>query len=222
MRSPFRSTHLVLSTLVLLAGLSSACAADRSAPPPRDPKPAEEKAASPAKAPAAAAEATPAASEADPNVVFETKDGRIVMDLFEDKAPKHAENFKKLVKDGWYDGSPFHRVIEGFMAQGGGKWGPDGRVTDVGYSQEKEIAGLHHHRGTLSQAAAQMDSGSQFYICFADTPWLDSGYTIFGEVVSGMEVVDKITKGTGPNGAVDPASATVITKAWLEPKAAAK
>ena len=199
------------------------------APAPVEPAPAPvEVAPAPvvAAAPAKAAPAKPAAP-ADEVVILETADGSITIDLFEDKAPLHAANFKKLVKSGYYVGSPFHRVIEGFMAQGGGKWGPDGQPTDAGGTVKAEIVpGLSHHRGTVAGARLpdqvnpqRESSGSQFYICYGDTPWLDGQYSIFGEVLSGMDVVDKITKGPQQaNGSVDPAKATVITKARLAPK----
>jgi cyclophilin family peptidyl-prolyl cis-trans isomerase len=169
------------------------------------------------------------AAPTDELVVLQTSAGEVVIDLFEDKTPGHAENFKKLVRQGWYDGSPFHRVIEGFMAQGGGKWGPGGQPTDVGYTIPAEIVpGLLHHRGSVAAARTgdqvnpeRRSSGSQFYICFGDTPNLDGAYTVFGQVVSGMENVDKLVKGDPRSGAMDPAAASTIVKAWLKPKDAA-
>jgi peptidylprolyl isomerase len=229
-----RIPSLALGALLLLSTLSIACAADgsRTTPAKADTPKAAATTAAPAAAPKAAAPtaaptaapvaaATPAQPAGNELIVLETSVGDIVIDVYEDKVPKHAANFKKLVQQGYYDGSPFHRVIEGFMAQGGGKWAPGGGVTDVGYSQEKEIVPeLKHHRGTVSQAAAQKDSGSQFYICFADAPWLDGGYTVFGEVVSGMENVDKITRGVAGSGAVDREAATVVRRAYLTSKTA--
>lgn len=191
------------------------------------PAPVEVAATNPAPAPTPAPAPAKPAAPADEVVILETADGSITIDLHEDKAPLHAANFKRLVKSGYYVGSPFHRVIEGFMAQGGGKWGPDGQPTDAGGTVKAEIvAGLSHHRGTVAGARLpdqvnpqRESSGSQFYICYGDTPWLDGQYSIFGEVISGMDVVDKITKGPQErNGSVDPAKATVITKARLAPK----
>ena len=169
------------------------------------------------------------AAPADELVVLETTAGEIVLDLYEDKAPGHAENMKKLVRQGYYDGSPFHRVIPDFMAQGGGQWNGS-QPGDVGYTQPAEITpGLHHVRGTVAAARTpdqvnpeRRSSGSQFYICFKDTPWLDEQYTIFGEVVSGMENVDKLTKGAPGSGSVAPEQASKILRAWLKPKASAK
>jgi cyclophilin family peptidyl-prolyl cis-trans isomerase len=229
-----------------------ATASDRSSPPAHgkataktttDPKPAAPKPkttaktastkAAPAKAatPAkktgtAAAKPAAAAIPADPLVVLETSAGDIVIDLYEDKTPGHAENFKKLVQQGYYDGSPFHRVIDGFMAQGGGKFGANGETVDVGYTIPAEIVpGLTHKRGAVAAARTgdqvnpqRASSGSQFYICFADASWLDNQYSIFGEVVSGMENVDKLQKGAPGSGAVDPADASVIKHAYLKAK----
>jgi cyclophilin family peptidyl-prolyl cis-trans isomerase len=153
----------------------------------------------------------PAALEqgaADDRVVITTTHGKIVIDLFEDDTPGHAKNFKKLAGEGFYNGVTFHRVIPGFMAQGGD---PDGTGRGgPGYTQPAEIK-RKHVRGSVA-AARQGDranperksSGSQFYICFKDTPFLDDAYTVFGQVVEGMDVVDKLKVGTGGNGAMVP------------------
>ena len=136
---------------------------------------------------------------ADVKAVIETKFGNIELKFFPDVAPNHVNNFIKLAKDGFYDGTIFHRVIPGFMIQGGdpnsknhdksshGMGGPD-------YKVKAEFSDKHHKRGTLSMArSAQPDSaGSQFFICVSDAGFLDGQYSVFGEVVSGMEVVDKI------------------------------
>jgi len=168
-----------------------------------------------------------ATAGADELVVLETSSGEVVIDLFEDKTPGHAENMKKLVRQGYYDGSPFHRVIDGFMAQGGGKTGADGQPVDVGYTIPAEIVpGLNHHRGSVAAARTsdavnpeRKSSGSQFYICFADATSLDGAYTVFGEVVSGMENVDKLAKGDRrANGVLPAGTASTIVRAWLKPK----
>ena len=131
--------------------------------------------------------------------IIETKFGDIELKFFPDVAPNHVNNFIELAKKGFYDGTTFHRVIPGFMIQGGD---PNSKNPDKsshgmggpGYSVKAEFNNKPHKRGTLSMArAASPDSaGSQFFICVADAPFLDRQYTVFGEVVSGMDVVDKI------------------------------
>jgi len=131
--------------------------------------------------------------------VIETKLGSIELKFFLDVAPNHVNNFIELAKKGFYDGTIFHRVIPGFMIQGGD---PNTKTPDKakhglggpGYTVKAEFNNKQHKRGILSMArAANPDSaGSQFFICVADAPSLDKQYTVFGEVVSGMEVADKI------------------------------
>ncbi len=121
--------------------------------------------------------------------------GRVVIALRPDKAPKTVARIKELVRQHFYDGLGFHRVIEGFMAQGGDPKG-DG-TGGSGQNIPAEFNDLHHLRGTISMArAADPNSAdSQFFICFAPAPFLDGQYTAFGRVVSGMEYVDQIKKG---------------------------
>ena len=136
---------------------------------------------------------------AETKAVIETKFGNIEMRFFPDVAPNHVNNFIELAKKGFYDGTTFHRVIPGFMIQGGD---PNSKSHDKsthgmggpGYQLKAEFNGKPHKRGTLSMArSASPDSaGSQFFICVADAPFLDKQYTAFGEVVSGMDVADKI------------------------------
>jgi peptidyl-prolyl cis-trans isomerase B (cyclophilin B) len=136
---------------------------------------------------------------AETKAVIETKFGSIELKFFPDVAPNHVNNFIELGKKGFYDGSLFHRVIPGFMIQGGD---PNSKDDDrskhgtggPGYQIKAEFNDRPHKRGTLSMArAADPDSaGSQFFICVADAPFLDRQYTVFGEIVSGMEVADKI------------------------------
>lgn len=131
--------------------------------------------------------------------IIETKFGNIELRFFPDVAPNHVSNFIALAKKGFYDGTTFHRVIPGFMIQGGD---PNSKNADKsqhgmgspGYQIKAEFNNKPHKRGTLSMArAADPDSaGSQFFICVADSPFLDRQYTVFGEVVSGMDVVDKV------------------------------
>ncbi len=121
--------------------------------------------------------------------------GRVVIQLRPDLAPNHVARIKELVREGFYDGVVFHRVIDGFMAQTGCPQG-----TGTGGSGKKlkaEFNKVPHVRGTPSLArAANPDSGdSQFFICFADSPWLNNQYTAWGEVTSGMENIDKIKRG---------------------------
>ena len=135
------------------------------------------------------------------------KDGVVEIELREDLAPNHVKRMKELATIGFYDGLPFHRVIEGFMAQTGC---PDGTgAGGTGKPIKAEFSKEKHVRGTVSMArASDPDSGdSQFFICFADASWLDGNYTVWGKVVSGMEFVDSIKKGEGNNGKVkDPDS----------------
>lgn len=131
--------------------------------------------------------------------VIETKFGNIELTFFPEVAPNHVNNFIELAKKGFYDGTTFHRVIPGFMIQGGdsNSKNPDRSMHGMGgpgYTVKAEFNEKPHKRGTLSMArAGHPDSaGSQFFICVADAPFLDRQYTVFGEVLSGMEVVDKI------------------------------
>ena len=131
--------------------------------------------------------------------VIETNLGTIVIQLFPDVAPGHVENFVKLAQDGFYDGTTFHRVIPGFMIQGGDPNSKDDdRSNDgqggPGYTINAEFSDKPHKRGILSMARAQdpNSAGSQFFIVVADSNFLDGQYTVFGEVIEGMEVADKI------------------------------
>jgi len=128
--------------------------------------------------------------------------GRVVIEMRPDLAPKHVARIKELVRQGFYDGTPFHRVIERFMAQGGDPTG-----TGTGGSGKKlpaEFSNEKHVRGTVSMArsADPNSADSQFFIVFQDAPWLDGKYTIWGKVTEGMEFVDKIKRGEGQNGIV--------------------
>lgn len=141
--------------------------------------------------------------DAENALLLKTKDGDIIIELLPDAAPHHVARIKELVRDGFYNGLKFHRVIDGFMAQTGCPRG-DG-TGGSGRKLKAEFNRLQHKRGTVSMARA-MDpdsADSQFFICFADCPWLDGQYTIWGNVVSGMEFVDLIKKGKGANGMVD-------------------
>ena len=130
--------------------------------------------------------------------------GRVVIQLRPDLAPLHVERVKTLCAEGFYDGTPFHRVIEGFMAQGGDPTG-----TGTGGSKLPNLPAeftnkAHFLRGTVGAARTSdpNTANSQFFIMFAPAPSLDNQYTIWGRVVQGMEFVDKIKRGSGANGLV--------------------
>jgi cyclophilin family peptidyl-prolyl cis-trans isomerase len=130
---------------------------------------------------------------------IDLKDGRVVIEMRPDLAPKHVAQIKKLAREGKYDGIVFHRVIDGFMAQTGDPTG-----TGMGGSGQKlgaEFTKTPFQRGTVGMARAQNpNSGdSQFFICFADARFLDGQYTVWGEVTEGMDLIDGITKGEPPD-----------------------
>ena len=149
-------------------------------------------------------------------MILKLKDGDVKIELFEDKAPNHVKRIKKLAEEGKYDGVVFHRVIDGFMAQTGDvKFGNsetsdfDLKRAGMGGSDlpdlKAEFSDLPHQRGTLSMARSQdpNSANSQFFICFKESSFLDRQYTVFGKVIEGMELVDKIKRGDeGNNGSV--------------------
>ena len=143
------------------------------------------------------------AADTDQVVVVETKLGKIVIEFYDKDAPKTVANFIKLAKDGFYNGTTFHRVIPGFMIQGGD---PNSKSADrsthgtggPGYTVEAEIK-RDHTRGTVATARLgdqvnpdKRSSGSQFFINVKDNGFLNGGYTVFGNVIAGMDVADKI------------------------------
>jgi peptidyl-prolyl cis-trans isomerase B (cyclophilin B) len=140
-------------------------------------------------------------------VRIEMENGGIIdIELYEDKAPITVANFKKLVSEGFYDGLIFHRVIAGFMIQGGDPLGTGFGGSDTKIKGEFRMNGvpndISHKRGVISMARSQMpnSASSQFFIMHADGPFLDGQYAAFGKVVSGMEVVDEIASvKTGPS-----------------------
>ncbi|MDX2264807.1 MAG: peptidylprolyl isomerase [Hyphomicrobiales bacterium] len=128
-------------------------------------------------------------------LVLETTKGRVVIEMRPDLAPNHVARIKELTREGFYDGVPFHRVIDGFMAQTGC---PQGTGTSgSGKKLKAEFTREPHERGVVSMARANNpDSGdSQFFICFDDATFLDNKYTVWGRVIEGMENVDKIKRG---------------------------
>ena len=145
-------------------------------------------------------------------MILKLKDGDIKIELFEDVAPNHVKRIKQLAKDGKYDGVVFHRVIDGFMAQTGDvQFGNssndqfDLKRAGMGGSDlpnlKEEFSDLPHERGTLSMARSQdpNSANSQFFICFKESSFLDRQYTVFGKVIEGMELVDKIKRGDQNN-----------------------
>lgn len=131
--------------------------------------------------------------------VIETKYGNMEIKFYPDVAPNHVKNFIKLAKEGFYDGTIFHRIIPGFMIQGGdpNTKGPNKNIYGTGgpgYNVKAEFNKISHKRGILSMARSQHpdSAGSQFFMVVKDSPFLDNQYTVFGEVVNGMEAADKI------------------------------
>jgi peptidylprolyl isomerase len=144
------------------------------------------------------------AQTADPNLVYlDTKDGRVTIRLRPDLAPHHVQQIKTLVKQGFYNGLLFHRVIGGFMAQTGDPTGTGSGGSSLP-DLKAEFTKTPFKRGTIGMArTSDPDSAnSQFFICFGDASFLNGQYTVVGEVVSGMDVVDKIKKGNPQSGAV--------------------
>jgi peptidyl-prolyl cis-trans isomerase B (cyclophilin B) len=154
---------------------------------------------------AAATNQTPMVADTNEVAVLETSAGEMVIEFWPEVAPKTVENFKKLARAGFYDGTAFHRIIDGFMIQGGdpntkdpakeseyGQGGP-------GYTIQGEVnnrADRHHTRGVISMAnsGSPDTAGSQFFICLADLPQLDGGYTTFGKLIKGDDVLTKLGK----------------------------
>ncbi|HKP93143.1 MAG TPA: peptidylprolyl isomerase [Chthoniobacterales bacterium] len=143
---------------------------------------------------------TAAMSDQKEVAVFKTSEGEMVAEFWSDVAPNTVENFKKLARSGFYDGTAFHRIIKGFMAQGGdpltkdpskeSRWG----TGDPGYKIKAEFNKKLHERGVLSMArSADPDSaGSQFFLCFGRASSLDGQYTAFGKIIKGDDVLDKL------------------------------
>ena len=137
-----------------------------------------------------------------PRAIIKTKFGEMEVKFFPDRAPNHVENFLKLAQEGFYDGTIFHRVIPGFMIQGGDPNTKDPNKKDLygqggpGYDVKAEFNSTPHQRGIVSMARSQDpdSAGSQFFVVVKDSRFLDRKYTVFGEVVSGMEVADQIVK----------------------------
>ena len=160
-------------------------------------------------------------------MILKLKDGDVKIELFEDVAPNHVKRIQELANSGKYDNVVFHRVIDGFMAQTGDVQFGNSNSNEFdlrragtggsGKNIEAEFNDMPHKKGTLSMARAQdpNSADSQFFICFDDTPHLDGQYTVWGEVVEGMEFVDSIKRGDPiKNGLVD--DPDKIIKMWIE------
>ena len=142
------------------------------------------------------------AADLENTLYLDLKDGRVTIELRPDLAPKHVARIKELVREGFYDGLTFHRVIPGFMAQGGD---PSGNGTGgSGVNIPAEFSNEPHERGTLSMARSSNPNSadSQFFIVFAKAPHLDGQYTVWGQVTDGMNFVSMIKRGDGNNGSV--------------------
>ena len=148
-------------------------------------------------------------------MILKLKDGDVKIEMFPDVAPNHVKRIQELANNGKYDNVVFHRVIDGFMAQTGDVKFGNSSSSDFNLQRagmggsdlpdlKQEFNNTPHERGTVSMArASDPDSAnSQFFICFEPAPYLDRQYTVFGKVIEGMEFVDMITKGDGPNGSV--------------------
>ena len=153
---------------------------------------------------AASLAGTADAADLENTLYMDLKDGRVVIEMRPDLAPKHVAQIKRLTRKGFYDGLVFHRVIEGFMVQGGD---PDGNGTGgSGTNIPAEFSDEQHLRGVMSMARSRSpdSADSQFFIMLAHSPHLDGAYTIWGKVTNGMKYVDNIKKGDSRrNGSVD-------------------
>ena len=156
------------------------------------------------------AQSLPAGLDKANAIVIDTTKGRIVIKLRTDLAPQHAERLKQLARDGFYNNVPFHRVMDGFMAQTGDGQNFNGTGGSKYPNLKQEFSKVHFARGIVGMARRgdSVDSAnSQFFIMFTDAPSLDGSYTVIGEVVQGMDVVDKLKKappGSGSGTVTDP------------------
>src|ERR1700728_925857 len=145
----------------------------------------------------ASADPLPAGLDPQNTLYLDTKYGRVIIKLFNDIAPKHAEWMKQLARDGFYDNVPFHRVIDGFMAQTGDGQNFNGTGGSKYPNLPAEFSSVPYKRGIVGMARTSdpISANSQFFIMFADGSSLNGKYTVVGEVVSGMDVVDKLKRG---------------------------
>jgi len=172
--------------MVLTLGLATACAqADKKEAEKKDDKKEEVK---------------PAKADAQEVAVIKTTEGEMVIEFWPDVAPKTVENFKTLARKGFYDGTAFHRIVKGFMVQGGDPLSKDASkeelwgTGDPGYKIKAEFNDRSHQRGVISMARSQDpdSAGSQFFICLGDASFLDKKYTAFGKLIKGDDVLGRI------------------------------
>ena len=205
-----RNAFVKLTLLPVLAVLALAAVTARSQDPKTESK-------------------NPVSNTSDEVAVMKTSEGEMVLEFWPDVAPKHVENFKTLAKKGFYDGTKFHRVIKGFMIQGGdpltkdesaqSRWGTGG----PGYQIKAEFNAKPHERGVLSMARSQdpNSAGSQFFICDDNARFLDNQYTAFGKLIKGDDVLRKINStATGPNDR--PVKPMVIESVKIVPRSEVK
>jgi cyclophilin family peptidyl-prolyl cis-trans isomerase len=157
------------------------------------------------------------ARDPENTLILELKSGPVVIALKPDVAPNHVARIKELTRRGFYDGAPFHRVIPGFMAQTGDPTGTGSGGSELP-DLKAEFSNARHQRGTVSAArtANPNSANSQFFICFDDAPWLDKQYSVWGEVVEGMDHVDAIKKGGEHNNGSISGEPDRIVKARIE------
>lgn len=190
---------IALSALAAIL-MTAGCDLKKSAPKPIEQKSADIAPKPVAKQSAAIVAKTNKEKKVQEVAVIKTRHGDIVLKLFADLAPKHVASFTKLAKDGFYNGTSFHRVIPGFMIQGGDPNSKDKSNRSAhgtggpGYTVDAEFSDRNHKRGILSAARSQdpNSAGSQFFVVVGDSFFLDGQYTVFGEVIEGMDVADKI------------------------------
>ena len=153
-------------------------------------------------------------------LTMELKTGPVTIELRPDLAPNHVARIKELANAGFYDGIVFHRVIPGFMAQSGDPTGTGSGGSDLP-DLKAEFSAEQHVRGTCSMARTQNpnSANSQFFVCFGDAPWLDRQYSVWGQVVEGMDNVDKIKKGGEHNNGTISGAPDKILKARIETEA---
>ena len=161
-------------------------------------------------------------------MILKLKDGDVKIEMFPDVAPNHVKRITELANSGKYDNVVFHRVIDGFMAQTGDVKFGNSSSSDFNLQRagmggsdlpdlKQEFNDLPHERGTVSMARSSdpNSANSQFFICFESASYLDRNYTVFGKVIEGMEFVDKIKKGDGPNGSVSEPD-KIISFKWIK------